>query len=68
MLGARLAEMHLAVNDAGEHVEPGAVDGFGRKARVYRADLRDTATLHCDVARALAVMIDDGSVFENQIE
>ena len=67
VLGARLAEMHLAVDDAGQDVKPGAVDGLGRASAAKAAEPGDPAVPDGDIADRGAVVIDDGSAFQNEI-
>jgi len=56
---ARLAEMHLGVDHAGQDVQALAVDHLGRWGRAERTDLGDSPIGDADVADALAVLIDD---------
>ena len=42
---ARLAEMHLAVDHAGQDMQPAAVDPLARRGRVEIADLGDLAVV-----------------------
>ena len=68
MGGAGFAEMHLRIDDAGQHGEAGAVDGLARLGRREGADTGDAAVADADVAPADAVLIDDGAVPEKEIE
>ena len=47
---ARLAEMHLAVDHAGQDVQPAAVDPLAGRGRAEVADLGDLAAVDADVA------------------
>ena len=68
VLEAGLAEMHLAVDHAGQDVQAGGVDGLAGEPFADRADLGDAAVPHANIGKPLAVMIDDGSAFEHEIE
>ena len=68
MLEPGLAEMHLAVDHAGENVQAGSVDGLPRRASADRADLGDAAVPDANIGKPLARVIDDGSAFEHEIE
>jgi len=64
---AGLAEMHMRVHDAGQKVQPAAVDGLAGMAQRQIADGREAAAAYADIAQALAVLIDDGSTLENEV-
>ena len=65
---AGLAEMHLGVDHAGQDVQAAAIDGpAGRRLRQV-AERGDPAAGDADVARALAVVIDDGAALEDEVE
>ena len=66
--GPRLAEMHLAVDHAGQNVEPRAIDYFCGVRRAERADGGDAAAPYADIARAIAIVIDDDAVLQNEIK
>ena len=55
---ARLAEMHLAVDDAGQDVQARAVDHLAGRGLRQIADGGDPAGGDADVALALAVLVD----------
>ena len=63
---AGLAEVHLAVDHAGQDVEPGAVDHPPRIAA--RADFHDPAVAHPDIGANGAAGGVDGAAGEKQIE
>ena len=67
VLGAGLAQMHLAVDDAGQDVQARAVDRFRPPGAVEMADPGDAAAGDGDVAEAGAVVIDDGAALQDQI-
>ncbi len=68
MRRARLAEMHLRVDDAGQNMQAATVDRLtGRGARQI-ADFGDLAVAKADVARALAVLIDERAAGEDDVE
>jgi hypothetical protein len=60
---ARLAEMHLGVDHAGQDVQALAVDHLAAVACPEAADRRDPATTDADIANTLAVLIDHGAGF-----
>ena len=66
--GARLAKMHLAVDHAGQDMEPFAVDPPAGRGRAQASDLGDAAAAHADVAQAHAIVVDNGSIHKNEIE
>ena len=68
MLEPGLAEMHLAVDHAGQNVQAGSVDGLPGRACADRADLGDAAVPDANIGKPLARVIDDGSAFEHEIE
>ena len=53
VLEAGLAEMHLAVDDAGQDMQAAAVDRLAGEAGAEIADRRDAAVADADVALAL---------------
>ena len=55
VLEARLAEMHLTVDHAGQNVQAGAVDDIAGCGGIDRADGRDAAVGDADIAHADAV-------------
>ena len=65
---ARLAEMHLGVDDAGQDVQAPALDlpRCGGPGQV--ADGGDPAVANADVALHAPVVIHDGAAFEDQVE
>ena len=66
---ARLAEMDLAVDHAGQDVQAAAIDSLAAlAAQLEIADFGDFAVGDADVALALAVLVDDGRAGENAIE
>ena len=64
---ARLAEMHLGVDHARQHVQAAAVDHLAGRGAGEVADRRDAAARDAEVAHALAVVIDDGAALEDQV-
>ena len=63
---AGLAEMHMAVDHARQHMQAAAIDHLGgRRANV--ADRGDPAARDGDIADALAVVVDDGAALEDQV-
>jgi hypothetical protein len=60
--------MNLAVDHARQDVQAAAIDAFARRRCAERADRDDPFADDPDVARADAVLIDDDSAFEDQIE
>ncbi len=66
--GARLAEMHLAVDHSGQDVQPGAVDAFASRSRAQVPYGGDPPVADAHVAQERAVLIDHGAVGENEIE
>ena len=54
--------MHLAVDDAGQNVQPLAVDPFARRGAAERSDLGDAPIAYADIARALAVLVDHDAI------
>jgi hypothetical protein len=67
VLRTRFAEVHVSVDHAGQHVEPGAVDGVGRARRLEAADPGDAPVPDRNIALPDAVVVDDGSVPEQKI-
>ena len=65
---ARLAEMHLRVDDAGEHMQAGGVDALAGLARRQAADGRDFPRFDANIGEAFAGMIDEGGAFDEEIE
>ena len=68
MFEAGLAEMYLSVNDAGQDVEAGGVNGLAGHALADRADLGDAPISYANIGQPLAGLIDDGAAFEDKIE
>lgn len=68
MLEAGLAEMHLRVDDAGQNVQPGSLDGPPSARAGRAADRHDTAVLHADIGKTFAGMIDEGRALDKEIE
>ena len=65
---AGLAEMHLGIDHARQDVQAPAIDGLaGRRLRQV-AERRDPGAGDADIAYALAVVIDHGGAFEDQVE
>src|SRR5688572_28353623 len=67
MLEARLAEMHLRVDDPRQDVEAPAVDRLTRGRRTQVADRRDAFAAHADVGAVDAVVVDDRAVLEDRV-
>ena len=68
LLQPRLAEMHLGVDDARQHVEVGGIDDLGRAGACQPADGGDAPLADADVALAAAVVIDDRAAFDEDVE
>ncbi len=68
MRRARLAEMHLRVDDAGQNMQPRAIDALGCRGAREIADFGDLAMPEPDVAQPLAVMIDQNAAGQNRVE
>src|SRR5215217_520308 len=66
MRQARLAKMHLGVDDAGQDVQTLAVDHFSGVAADI-AEGNDPPAAHRDIGEALAVLIDHSRVLENRV-
>jgi len=64
---AGLAEMHLAVDDAGENVQAPAIQGFGGGERTDIAYPHDTAFGNGQTGGRHPIMIDQGSPRHNEI-
>ena len=64
---AGFAEMHVAVDDAGQQVQTLAVDGLAGRGPRQVADRRELAGADAEIARALAVVVDDGAALEDQV-
>ena len=60
--------MHLAVDDAGQDMQPAAVDALAGGGAAKIADPGDPPAGHPEVARGRAVVIDDGSAVQDEIE
>ncbi len=60
---AGLAEMHLTVDDAGQHMQAAAIHALARGPAGKIADPNDHPVCDGDIAHALPVVIDDGSAF-----
>ena len=68
VLEPRLAEMHLGVDHAGQHVQAGGVECPARVLGGQRANRDDSAVFHADIGRAFARMVDEGRAFDEEIE
>ncbi len=68
VLEAGLAEMHLAVDHAGQNVEAGGIDGLAGHALADRPDLGNAPIPYANIGSPLAGLIDDGAAFEHKIE
>ena len=64
---AGLAEMHLGVDHARQHMQAAAVDRLARRRRRQVADRRDPPAAMPRSRAAFAVVIDDGAALEDQI-
>ena len=64
---ARLAKMHLGVDDARQDMQPRAVDALPRARLREIADGGDASARNAHIALALAIVVDERSVFENVI-
>ena len=63
---ARLAHVHVAVDDARQHVQAAAIDDLGGGAGQL-ADPGDAAAGNGDITDAFAVVIDDRAALEDQV-
>ena len=68
MFQARLAEMHLRIDDAGQHVQAARVDHLARLGGIDAADGGDPPGTDADIADADAVLIDDGASLQHEVE
>ena len=68
MRQAGLTKVHLGIDDAGEDMQAGGVDGLGGGRRRQTADRPDPAVRNSDIARADAVVIDERAAFDKKIE
>ena len=68
VLAARLAEMHLRVDDAGQDSQPAGVDRLAGVGGGEIAERGDAAAGHADVARADPVMVHDAAAAQDQVE
>jgi hypothetical protein len=59
--------MHMAVDDAGQHMQTAAVDDLTGAGARKIADHGKTAAADAEIADALAVLVDDGAAFEDEI-
>ncbi len=64
---ARLAEMHMAVDHARQHVQAEAIDHLAGRCARKIADGREAAVPDADIADALAVLVDDGAALEDEV-
>ena len=60
--------MDLAVDDARKDVQAPAIDPLAGRGGAEVADLGDAPVADADVALARAIVVDDGSVRQNEIE
>jgi hypothetical protein len=68
VIQARLAEMHLGVDNARQDVQPPALDFPRRGGMRQVADGGDAPVAHADVALHASVVIDDDATLEDQVE
>ncbi len=68
MAGAGLAEMHLAVNHAGQDMEARAVNGLACRGSTQIANRRDDPAANTDITLALAIMVDNGGIAEEAVK
>ena len=64
---AGLTEMNVAIDHTGQKVQTAAIDGLARRGSRQVADRGKPAGADAEIARALAVVIDDGAAFEDQV-
>ena len=64
---AGLAEMHLGIDHAGQHVQAAAVDHLRGRGLRQVADGGDAAAGDGEIAHALPVVVDDGAAPEQEI-
>ena len=67
VFSARFAEMHLAVDDAGENMKTLAIDHLGGAALVEYSKPCNAAAGNGNVALVGSVMVDNGAALENEI-
>ncbi len=63
-----LAEMHLRVDHARQHVQASGIDGLGGLGRGQAADGGDPAVFNADIGEAFPGMVDEGGAFDEEIE
>ncbi len=68
MLEPRLAEMHLGVDDARQHMQAGGIEGLAGGIGAEAADRRDAAVPDANIGEALAGMADKGCTLDEEIE
>ena len=68
MRQARLAEMHLGIDDPRQNMQARRVDDFSRAGRSKVADFRNPAARNRDIADTLPVMVDDCRATDQDIE
>ncbi len=66
MFSAGFAEMHLAVDDAGENMQAPTINHLSRLGKMTEAC--DAAVGYGNIAHAHAVVIDNGAAFEDHVE
>ena len=64
---ARLAEMHMAVDDARQEVQAAAVDHLAGGGARKIADRGKAAAADAEIAQAFAVLVDHGAAFEDEV-
>ena len=64
---SRFAEMHLAVDDARQHMQTATVDRLAGACLRQVADVHDRPVADADVAGAFAVLIEHGPAAEDEV-
>lgn len=65
---AGLPKMHLCIDHPRQKMEPAAIQHRTGRGSAEIADRRDHAGLHADIARPLAIVVDDQAILQNEIE
>src|SRR5205807_1426416 len=64
----RFAEMHLGVDHSRQDVQAVAVDRLAGACPRQIAERRDAAARYGEITRDRAILVDDGTAFEEKIE
>ena len=60
--------MHLAVDDAGQDMQTGTIDGLTGRSLREIADLDDLAVAHTDIGTAATIRVHHFAALEQEIE